>query len=183
MTFAQTIGVLGLLVGAGSLVFAFLAWRSSVRSESRRPKLELHVNDDHNPITFQSKEDGLVFSHVLATLVNSGEVAAHNIRGHVEFEPRGYVKTVKGVRDAHITDVFDNNAYFRWESLVPRPYPPIGTLRERSFLDSPRQFVIPITAMGQTRTELHFWFVCDEGASVEGIVDLGHLGDPIERSG
>lgn len=168
----------GILAGAAilfSAVAAYFAWQTY----RRRPKLRLYVGDEANQVMYSDEDPRLAYVHV--TLANEGKATAHNVSGRVEFE-QGRVYTDKRRPiprsgypdiDPHITAHSNNWATLYLGTLaISRPQSAESTLHARSFEDSPRHFILPVRVAKDGPTRFSYWFVCDEGQSIERTVTL-----------
>jgi hypothetical protein len=161
-------------LGSASVILSGLAAYFAWRSYRNRPKLKLYVGDEANPIHY---EKDLAYVH--ATLANVGQRAASNVLGRMEFVPGrvypekhiGATPANRGI-DQHITATNNNWATLSLGTLAPNPYSAKDTLHARSFLDSPRHFMIPVRVAEDGPSRLTYWFVCDEGERIERTVTL-----------
>jgi hypothetical protein len=133
------------------------------------------VGDEANQVMYDDEYPEFAYLH--ATLANEGKVTAHNVQGRMEFEPDRVYPERRGRRggtlDSHITARSHNWATLFLGEIAPNlDAPKSSTLHARSFVPSPRHFVVPVRVAEAGQTRLTYWFVCDEGARTGRTVTL-----------
>jgi hypothetical protein len=157
--------VLAVLLPIGlSGVAAYYAYKQY----SRRPKLKFYLqNGEYDPVLYNTKRGT---ADVYCYLANVGNVAAHNVHGWLRYGDGP--ADIRPEEDEYrgITSGFDDNtATVYLERLTPNP--PWGA-EETGFIDAPKLYSFPVEVWMTGPVKLKYRFICDEGASTEGTLDL-----------
>ena len=147
---AEVVGVLGVLVGVGALVFAFLAWKVSRKQlglAEEQATLRPHLVASFKRVVFHYRPPNpgspLVQAAVIFDVKNEGRSVANNVRCVVRLKEEDLVPD----------DMHGVNNDFSADRIGPRDW-------------HPHQINVGIRSYGPT--EAHYWCVCDEVGETEG---------------